>query len=124
MIDDEFDRTFSSEDEILPSSGFVASVMEAVRIDALTPPPIPFPWRRALPGLGVAALALAWLLVAAVMQFGSETKTPFPAAALPSTFEPILEAAVWSVLALLLSLALLMLSIRWTSRHIRSGDCS
>ena len=25
MIDDEFDRTFSSEDEVLPSSGFVAS---------------------------------------------------------------------------------------------------
>ena len=117
MIDDELDRIFCSEDEILPSSGFVASVMEAVRIDALAPPPIPFPWRRALPGLAVAGLALAWLLVAAVMQFGSEMRTPLPAAALPATFEPILEAAAWSVLALLLSLALLMLSIRLASRH-------
>ena len=32
-----------SEEEILPSSGFAASVMEAVRREAATPPPIPFP---------------------------------------------------------------------------------
>ena len=42
-MNDEFDRIMS-EEEILPSSGFAASVMEAVRREAVAPPPIPFPW--------------------------------------------------------------------------------
>ncbi len=58
MTHDEIDRILSREEEVLPSSGFSASVMEAVRREAALPPPIPFPWTRALPGLLVAALAL------------------------------------------------------------------
>ena len=69
------DRILSREDEILPSSGFAVSVMEAVRREAAAPPPIPFPWKRALPGLVVAGLALAVVLVAgvvAIVQLGSD----------------------------------------------------
>lgn len=51
MTHDELDRILSHKDEITPSSGFVNSVMDAVRQDASTPAPIPFPWRRALPGM-------------------------------------------------------------------------
>lgn len=71
MNDSEIDRILSGQDEILPSSGFAASVMEAVRREAAAPPPIPFPWKRALPGLVVAALALALVVavgVAAIVQ--------------------------------------------------------
>ncbi len=53
----EFDRIMS-EEEILPSSGFAASVMDAVRREAAAPPPIPFPWKRALPGAVFAAATL------------------------------------------------------------------
>jgi len=56
-MNDDFDRVMS-EEEILPSSGFAASVMEAVRREAAAPPPIPFPWKRGLPGAVFAAATL------------------------------------------------------------------
>lgn len=61
----EMDRILSRRDEIVPSSGFVASVMEAVRREAAAPAPIPFPWKRALPivGLAVGAVILILLFV-------------------------------------------------------------
>ena len=43
---------FMTDDEIVPSSGFTARVMDAVHLEATTPPAIPFPWTRALPGIG------------------------------------------------------------------------
>jgi hypothetical protein len=58
MKNDELDRILVEQEGIQPSSGFAASVMEAVREEAAAPPPIPFPWKRALPVLVFAALAL------------------------------------------------------------------
>ncbi len=58
MDDAEMDRILTRQDEIQPSSGFAASVMEAVRREATAPPPIPFPWKRALPLGALAAIAL------------------------------------------------------------------
>lgn len=51
----EIDRILATEETLLPSSGFLASVMERVCEEAATPAPIPFPWKRALPGMVVAA---------------------------------------------------------------------
>jgi hypothetical protein len=68
MTDDDIDRILSCEEELLPSSGFAASVMDAVRREAALPPPIPFPWKRAVPGIMVAALSL--IAVAAVFVVG------------------------------------------------------
>ncbi len=59
----EINRILSREDEILPSSGFTVSVMDAVRREAAAPPPIPFPWKRALPGLVAAGFAQAGFTV-------------------------------------------------------------
>jgi hypothetical protein len=50
MKDHEIDRILA-EDEILPSSGFTASVMDTVRREASETRGIPFPWKPALPGL-------------------------------------------------------------------------
>jgi len=55
MKDDDIDRILFQQDEIVPSSGFAASVMDAVRREASAPPPIPFPWKRALPIVLLAA---------------------------------------------------------------------
>lgn len=48
---DKIDRILSREDEVLPSSGFAASVMNAVRQEAAAPPPIRSPG---------SVLCLAW----------------------------------------------------------------
>ena len=64
MNHDELDRILAKRDDIQPSSGFAASVMEAVREESAAPPPIPFPWKRALPVLVFAALALVVVVAA------------------------------------------------------------
>jgi hypothetical protein len=63
MRDNEIDRILSQENQIAPSSGFVHSVMGSVRREAAAPPPIPFPWPRALPGIVAYGAALVWLIV-------------------------------------------------------------
>jgi hypothetical protein len=60
----DLDAALASEaDNILPSSGFADNVMAAVYHEATVPAPIPFPWKRAIPGL-VAAVAAVVLLCA------------------------------------------------------------
>ncbi len=66
MDDAEMDRILSRPDEIQPSSGFAAAVMEAVRREAAAPPPIPFPWKRALPLGALAAIALILTVVVSI----------------------------------------------------------
>jgi hypothetical protein len=64
--DADLDRALRLEsDGILPSSGFADAVMTAVHREAAAPAPIPFPWKRALPGFFAAVVALA-LLIAAI----------------------------------------------------------
>ncbi len=58
---DDIDRILADEDTITPSAGFLTSVMRAVEREAAIPPPLKFPWLRALPGFlaTIAALAVA-----------------------------------------------------------------
>jgi hypothetical protein len=118
----EFNRILSREDEILPSSGFAVSVMDAVRREAAAPPPIPFPWKHALPGMVVGGLVLALVLVTGVVviaQFVRASATPQSSLSSPSLlpiFQGNLEyAAIWTVLALLMALASVKLSMRLAS---------
>lgn len=117
MTNDELDRILSSKDDaILPSSGLMTSVMEAVRFEAATPPPISFPWRRALPGLAAAGSALAWLVVFLLDQlFQSSAALPV-AVGLPAGWTPAVQMIGWLVLALLLSLISVKLSMELTSQ--------
>jgi len=113
-------RIGSEKEEITPSSGFTASVMDAVRREAATPPPIPFPWKRALPGLAAACVALALVLIEIVTHLDQEAVVRQIHPVTTSTFDPILKAAMstgigWIFLALLLSLVSIMLSMRLTS---------
>jgi hypothetical protein len=117
MTDNELDRILSSnDDDILPSSGLVACVMDAVRSESATPPPISFPWKRAVPGLAAAGFALVWLLVVATTLHPGSGKAPLPAPTLPPALVAVLEAAAWSVVAVLVSLVTLVLSMRLASR--------
>ena len=71
-------------------------------------PPIPFPWKCALPRLTAAGLALVWVLAAGITLFIRGTATqPLPPELL-SSFALIIGAwktvgAIWITLALVLS---------------------
>lgn len=123
MNNDELDRILSKQDEIKPSSGFALSVMEAVREDAAVPPPIPFPWKRALPVLLVAALTLIVVVVtgtAAIVQF-SRGDMPSQVASslwdlLPAYARGSAGAGLaWTAVALLASFVCVKLSMNLAS---------
>jgi hypothetical protein len=116
---DEIDRMLSREDEILPSSGFTLSVMDAVRREAAAPPPIPFPWKRALPGLVVLGMALALVLVAVVAALVQTSRVIAPQSSasipsmMPALFDRSMESAlIWIGLALLTAFVSVKLSMR------------
>ena len=117
----EINSILSREDEILPSSGFAVSVMDAVRREAAAPPPIPFPWKRALPGLVVAGLALALILIGGVAAIAlGKATTPQLSMSMPPVPPPIFHggiesAAIWTVLALLVAFVSVKLSMRVAS---------
>jgi hypothetical protein len=128
--DDEMNRILSREEEILPSSGFAVSVMDAIRREAAAPPPIPFPWKRALPGLVVGgfglALALVTVIVAILLGIRASMSAQFSVSSsvltsilesLGGGFQRNLEgAACWTVLALLVAFVSVKLSM-----HLASG---
>jgi hypothetical protein len=123
MSHDEIDRILFRDEEILPSSGFAASVMDAVRREAAVPPPIPFPWRRALPLIAAAGAALVLVvvvLVVGITQLGGEGAGPPSAGRWMPTLLPFVNgtltsAAGWVLLALALSFASVALSLRLAS---------
>lgn len=116
-IDAEIDRILATEEELIPSSGFMASVMERVQEESAVPPPIPFPWKRAIPGI---------LLVTGVFGWGAVVIVRFVPSAVHSLAlsPPHLEAAFvrpveltgWVALALGASLVSWLLSRRLVGR--------
>jgi hypothetical protein len=117
MRHDDLDRILSTEQESIPSSGFVLSLMDAVRHEAAAPPPIPFPWKRALPGLSAVGLALVSVFIMGMTLFiGGTASLPLPAR-LPSEFALIsgwkTVGAGWIALELVLSFASVKLSMRF-----------
>ena len=120
MKQDELDRILSEETEMVPSSGFVSGVMDAVRREASVPPSIPFPWVRALPGLAAFVLAVAAMITVLVKNAGRAAPAPPSEAGLLATLAPAVEAANtygigWILLALLVTLASVMVSMRLTT---------
>jgi hypothetical protein len=123
MSHDEIDRTLSREEEILPSSGFATSVMDAVHREAAVPPPIPFPWKRALPLVVAAGVALVLVVVVLVMgtpqlgRAGAGSLSPgeWLPRLLPFVNAAVISAAGWLLLALALTFASVALSLRLAS---------
>ncbi len=113
---DAVDRILAAEEELIPSSGFLAATMERVREEAATPAPIPFPWMRALPGIVLVALVIGWsgfeLLRAGVAAVREISFAELHLAAAGRALEP----AGWVALALAASLLSWLLSRRLAGR--------
>jgi hypothetical protein len=111
------DRILATDDQLVPSSGFLATVMERLREEAAAPPPIPFPWKRTIPGLLFVISVLGWILFKLVEQ-GLPTVSTLPQTIphLSAAAERPLEQAGWVALALGASLLSWLLSRRLAGR--------
>ncbi|HUB50680.1 MAG TPA: hypothetical protein VL986_00845 [Terracidiphilus sp.] len=102
---DAIDRILAADEELVPSSGFLAGVMERVRDEAIAPRPIPFPWKLALPGMVLAAGTIGWLIYEFIRTvLDSAPDISFAAPRLASTTQMVLSPVVWIAFALALSL--------------------
>jgi hypothetical protein len=111
MRGEDIDLMLARNDDIVPSSVFTASVMAAVTREATAPPPIPFPWRRALPGLSwCLAVSIAFLITGL-----RSSDNPAPVSGTLDLWA-ILGGAVWISTALVVSLFSIGLSFRLTRR--------
>lgn len=81
-IDSVIEAHFNaSAGHLNPSSGFVSSVMESIHAQADGPPPIAFPWRRALPGAVLVLCGLLAFAVSVVRQWRAASAAGQPAGA-------------------------------------------
>lgn len=109
----KIETALATEEQLIPSSGFLASVMDRVHDESRMPAPIPFPWKRAIPGILLTLVVFGWsafqFVRQAVLAIRAFTFT------LPqfnmSASRPV-DAAAWVALAFVVSLASWMLARR------------
>ncbi|MGD0519721.1 MAG: hypothetical protein ABSA48_00565 [Terracidiphilus sp.] len=107
----------STEEALIPSSGFLASVMESVHEEARLPQPIPFPWKRAVPGILLASGVFAWAAVELARHaLPAVSRISLTPPHLYAALERPLEQAGWVALALAASLLSWLLSRRLAGR--------
>ena len=99
------DRILAEEDGLIPSSGFLGSVMERVETEAAAPAPIPFPWKRALPGFVLAVAVMVWAVVEMVRSVKAAGGLALPRVPMNVVVTPAVQQAGWVALALLLAWA-------------------
>jgi hypothetical protein len=111
------DEILATDEELVPSSGFLSAVMERVQEEASAPAPIPFPWKRALPGIALVAGVFVWLGVELVRTgvAAMQQVTPATVQVPPGLVQP-LEQAGWVGLGLGISLASWLLTRRLAGR--------
>jgi len=81
MTPEDMDRVLARDAEgVRASPRFAAAVMAAVRREAKAPPPIPFPWTRAVPGIAAALLLVVFAVVPLVSTSPAETPPRAPVA--------------------------------------------
>jgi hypothetical protein len=115
MDRDHLDEILSSAEDLVPSPGFIKNVMAAVQEEAAAPPPIPFPWSRAVPGLAVGICTFVVFLVVALAPSSNAPSQLVPGVS--SVLYTIVEAAKaieagWIVVALIFVVASMKFSMR------------
>ncbi|HLY41291.1 MAG TPA: hypothetical protein VKR52_08755 [Terracidiphilus sp.] len=111
MKRDKLDEILATEDEMVPSSGFAAAVLQKICDEAATPAPIPFPWKRALPGMVLAAAAMGYAGFELVRtEWGQMGNVQAVQVHLPTVSSSLVHDAGWAALALAMSLGSWILS--------------
>jgi hypothetical protein len=78
---EEIDRALAGDAaRVRASPRFASAVMAAVRREAKVPPPLPFPWTRAAPGIAAVVLALVLTVSSLLSTPSAETTTLAPPA--------------------------------------------
>ncbi|MGP8225361.1 MAG: hypothetical protein ACLQGT_04330 [Terracidiphilus sp.] len=109
----KIDRILATEEELIPSSGFLASVMERVHEEARMPAPLPFPWKRAIPGIVLAAGVFGWGAFEFVRQaLPAAREITFTQPHISISIGRPLEQAGWVAMALAVSLVSWLLARR------------
>jgi len=117
MRDAKIEAILASEEELIPSSGFLGSVMERVQEEAVAPPPIPFPWKRAIPGVLAITGVFVWGAVELFRHGLPTLSSPMlPLPHLPVALVVPVESAGWVALALCATLLSLLLARRLAGR--------
>jgi len=117
MKRETIETILATEEELIPTSGFLDSVMERLQEEAAAPPPIPFPWLRALPAMVVAAVVLGGSAFVLVQQgIPAMRGISLGAPQIPAAAVQPLEQAGWVALALGVSLLSCLLSRRLAGR--------
>lgn len=117
-MDTEIGQILATEEKLIPSSGFMASVMERVRQDAAPPPPIPFPWTWTVAGILLVGGFLGWGAFEIVRLGGPAFEMPglhslgLTLPQLPTAYVSPVESVGWVALALSVSLLCWLLSRR------------
>ena len=121
---DELDHLLANEDDVVPSSGFTQAVMDAVRAAEAAPPPIPFPWTRALLSLGAVAVILGVSASGVIRVASLSAADGWSFAVPPSVHETIQAVAtpesIWTIAALVVATASVAAAMRtgaWLHRR-------
>ena len=113
MDSSAIDNILATEEEIIPSSGFLASVMERVSEEANAPAPIPFPWKRAVPGIVLASGVFGWAAFEFLRQgLPAVQSVTFTAPHIPAALERPIEQVGWVAMAFAVSFVSWLLSRR------------
>ncbi len=114
---DPIDRILTSEDPIVPSSGFLTGVMEGIQEASRAPAPIPFPWKRAILAIPLLAGVTGW--GAYEFMRGGIPSVPdisMLQVSMAATTSALLHQAEWVALAFMASLLSWKLARRLTGQ--------
>jgi hypothetical protein len=115
---DRLDAILADEEDIVPSSGFLARAMERVEDEVTAPPAIPFPWKRFLPGFVLAGGVFGWGAVESVRYAmdAAARGLALPEIQMAAGVSEPMQQAGWVVAALAVSAACWLLSRRIAGR--------
>ena len=112
---DPIHHALVSEEPILPSSGFLAAVIERIEEESRAPKPIPFPWKRAFLAFPLVAAVIGWcayeLFQNGIPSSGNFSLPQLQLAAAPAS---PLDQVAWVALAFVISLLSWKLARRLT----------